>query len=42
MPLQVPAIRLWNSVRVKPGQSAWTCTPVPCSSAASPSLNVVR
>lgn len=42
MSLVSTSIRWWNSDRVKPGQSACACTPVPLSSAASPSLKVVR
>ena len=33
--------RSWNSVRVKPGTSAMTRTPVPARFAAMPSENVV-
>ena len=33
--------RAWNSVCVKPGQSAVAVTPVPASSLASPSVNTV-
>ena len=33
--------RSWNSVRVKPGQSAVAVTPVPASSLASPSVKTV-
>ena len=32
------AARAWNSVRVKPGQNAWTYTPRPATSGASASI----
>ena len=37
----MPARAAWNSVRVKPGQSAVTVTPVPASSLASASVKTV-
>ena len=38
--MSMPA-RAWNSVWVKPGQSAVAVTPVPASSPASPSVKTV-
>ena len=42
-PLKVRVFAVsWNSVRVKPGHSACTCTPVPRTSAANPCENAFK